>query len=544
MKKLFSFILAAALICAAMLSSCSSSYTDPTEGRKAVASTDKYRNYYEIFVGSFNDSDNDGTGDLRGIIDKLDYLNDGDPNSGDDLGIDGIWLTPIMPSPSYHKYDVEDYFNIDPTFGSLKDFDELIKKAHKRGINVIIDLVLNHSSNTHPLFQSAFDSALDGKLNSDADYYEIEKHDTDPGQGYTKIGNGYYYESNFSTHMPEWNLNSEKTRDYFKKIAEFWLKKHNVDGFRLDATRYYSNSHTDGVKFLKWFYGEAQKIKPDVYMVGENWSAKSEICDMYESGIDSFFAFPYSDSGGTVATAIKMNGAPKLSGSVESYESDTKAVNSKAINAYFFSNHDQKRSANYVKLKGRAGVKMAAALYMLFPGNSFIYYGEEIGQSQDATLNNDEYKREPMIWDDEKLPEITVNGIASADADHASYGGVKQQQSEPDSVLSFYKRVIRIKNQNPAIARGDYKALDLDNTELIANTVEYKGKKLAVIHNLSDSEEITVENELLSDSELVGDLVASNGEKADDDSVRSANVSLTGSKLILPPFSTAVVELK
>lgn len=120
--------------------------TDPIEGVKATASTDKYRNYYEIFVNSFCDSNGDETGDLQGIISQLDYLNDGDPNSGDDLGVDAIWLTPIMPSKSYHKYDVEDYYNIDPDFGTLDDFDKLIEECHKRGINVILDLVLNHAS--------------------------------------------------------------------------------------------------------------------------------------------------------------------------------------------------------------------------------------------------------------------------------------------------------------------------------------------------------------------------------------------------------------
>ena len=160
MKKILSILLAGAMLAGCVLTGCSDSSSsksdssdgntakvaDPIEGVKATASTDKYRNYYEIFVNSFCDSNGDETGDLQGIISQLDYLNDGDPNSGDDLGVDAIWLTPIMPSKSYHKYDVEDYYNIDPDFGTLDDFDKLIEECHKRGINVILDLVLNHAS--------------------------------------------------------------------------------------------------------------------------------------------------------------------------------------------------------------------------------------------------------------------------------------------------------------------------------------------------------------------------------------------------------------
>ena len=166
MKKILSILLAGAMLAGCVLTGCSDSSSsksdssdgntakvaDPIEGVKATASTDKYRNYYEIFVNSFCDSNGDETGDLQGIISQLDYLNDGDPNSGDDLGVDAIWLTPIMPSKSYHKYDVEDYYNIDPDFGTLDDFDKLIEECHKRGINVILDLVLNHASSKNPLF--------------------------------------------------------------------------------------------------------------------------------------------------------------------------------------------------------------------------------------------------------------------------------------------------------------------------------------------------------------------------------------------------------
>ena len=189
MKKILTILLAGAMLAGCVLTGCSDSSSsksdssdgntakvaDPIEGVKATASTDKYRNYYEIFVNSFCDSNGDETGDLQGIISQLDYLNDGDPNSGDDLGVDAIWLTPIMPSKSYHKYDVEDYYNIDPDFGTLDDFDKLIEECHKRGINVILDLVLNHASSKNPLFTKAVEEVADNKLDGNAEYFEIHK---------------------------------------------------------------------------------------------------------------------------------------------------------------------------------------------------------------------------------------------------------------------------------------------------------------------------------------------------------------------------------
>lgn len=233
MKKIIClFLVPIFVVCCVIFSGCTQPYTDPTENIKTVKSDDKYRNYYEIFVGSFCDSNNDGIGDIQGIISKLDYLNDGNPDTDDDLGVDGIWLTPIMPSQSYHKYDVEDYYNIDRDFGTLKDFDNLVSECHKRGINVVIDMVLNHCSKFMPLFEDACSQVLEGNLNEDAKYFEIRHYDIDPGDSYTSIGNGYYYESNFSPYMPEWNLNADCTRKYFTDVAEFWLKDHKVDGFR------------------------------------------------------------------------------------------------------------------------------------------------------------------------------------------------------------------------------------------------------------------------------------------------------------------------
>ncbi len=540
MKKSVSFLLILAILLTSALCGCQNEYKDPTASIKTTKSSDKYRNYYEIFVNSFADSNDDGIGDLNGITQKLDYLNDGNPETDSDLGVDGIWLTPIMPSPSYHKYDVENYFSIDDRFGTLDDFDKLVKECHKRGIKLVIDMVLNHSSNTHPFFESACkDILLKKKLNSDAKYYEIAKYKDNPGDNYTEIGNGYYYESNFSPHMPEWNLSQKKTRDYFEEIASFWLKEHDVDGFRLDATKYYSNKHTDGAEFLKWFYSMAQKIKSDVYMVGENWTGNAEIQEMYKTGIDSFFSFGFADASGGFVNAVRMQNQQNLIKSLQKFERKTHDNNKNAINCYFLSNHDQKRSANFNKSVGLSGTKMAAALYMLAPGNSFIYYGEEIGMTQDATKDADEYKRAPMIWDSENLPQISVNEKDVTAESEAPYGGVEQQKDDENSLFGFYKRVIKIKNQNPEISRGTITdEIALGDQNLCGYYVEYKGKRLAIIHNLSKDKEKTVKKDL--PKTLRADLVASNGADENGNTVIS-HPSYDGSELKLPPLSTVVL---
>ncbi|HHX12636.1 MAG TPA: alpha-amylase, partial [Clostridiales bacterium] len=192
---------------------------------------DNYRNYYEIFVYSFNDSDGDGIGDIQGLISKLDYINDGDPTTDTDLGFDGIWLMPIMPSTTYHKYDVTDYYSIDPQYGSLDDFKELIEECHKRGINLIIDLVFNHTSAKHPWFKEAV-SYLEGleegqepnpKEGPYVEYYNFDK-DKKGAAGYHKTGRSdCYYEGIFWDQMPDLALDNENVRGEIEKIAKYWL---------------------------------------------------------------------------------------------------------------------------------------------------------------------------------------------------------------------------------------------------------------------------------------------------------------------------------
>lgn len=565
MKKIVCLLLAVTILCSCVLCGCSSGYkgtdenvkimarsdyNDPVKSVKATASEDKYRNYYEIFVNSFCDSNGDEIGDLNGITSKLDYLNDGDPNSGNDLGIDGIWLTPIMPSKSYHKYDVENYYDIDPDFGTLDDFKKLVKECHKRGIKLIIDLVLNHISSQNPLYEQAVDEVSKGKMDGAAEYFEI--HNTsyfDADTPVNLLSNGYACEANFSPDMPEWNLNSDKTREEFTKIAKFWLDM-GVDGFRLDALRYYNNKDTDGVAFLKWFYKTCQGIKPDVYMVGEDWEGDTNIQEFYESGIDSLFAFKYAQTSGLMTNQILTQNGSVLPTKIMNYDKKMAKSNENAINAMFLSNHDQVRIANTLEPKGLDYEKFAAAVYMLYPGNSYTYYGEEIGSTAPLTTSDSAY-RMGMVFDSSKLPDIYVNGQGYVE-DAPKYGGVEQQLKDNNSLLNFYRRVITIKNQNPEIARGKITGVEkFDDKQIGAYYVEYKGSKLMIVQNFSadSTKQIEITDKMMKNPEIRADLVASSPIDKDgkftstsDENALYLYITLKDGKLTLPAHSVAILK--
>lgn len=529
-------------------------YKDPVAAREIAEIDDKYRNYYHIWVCAFADSNGDETGDLQGIIDNLDYINDGNPETDTDLGMTGIWLSPIMPSDSYHKYDVDDYMDIDPEFGDLATFDKLIEECDKRGIDVILDLVLNHCGTGHEYYQNALKEVADGNLDGYAKYYRFKASGfTSPGEGWRQVigASGVWYEGQFSTEMPEWNLAYEGTRDYFEEVAKFWLER-GVAGFRLDAVKYMTDETTDGAEFLGWFYETAQKYNPDVYMVGENWQSNSYLYDIYESGIDSQFAFSFASSTGHFTISANSGDGDSLASQLEKFDKSSREVNPNVIHAMFLSNHDQVRSGSYFS-KGLNVMKNAAALYILTPGNSFTYYGEEIGMKTPGNYHqNDAYYRSPMIWDSDVEPDIWCTADAFCDLD---FGGVKQQNEDENSLLNFYKRAIKIKSQNPEIARG--KIVETYEVEgdigICAFKLDYDGSQVIVVHNVNGSKasELEITDEMLKNAEIVGDLyagadeqktVAVRGETLPAQEELPEFAYIANGKLTLPPRSSVVIK--
>lgn len=547
-KRLLALALCAAMLVSAVLTGCQNGNSDGTStgnipedgGFKTVdykASDDKYRNYYEIFVYSFCDSDGDGIGDFKGLTSKLDYLNDGDPNTTDDLGIDGIWLMPIMKSGTYHKYDVRDYYSIDPAYGTMDDFKTFLDEAHKRGINVIIDLVINHTSNVHEWFKKAKEELKQGKTDGYVQYYHFKQADSKPvstdGTYFYSGVKGWYYESAFNTkEMPDLNWDNEKVRDEIKKICDYWLKEIKIDGFRLDAAYHYDTNYKKSIEDVKWLNDYCKSIKDDAYLIAEVWKDGGTISEFYSSGLDSFFNFDMEGSSGRVVTAINTENCQDYFDYVKTWQDTISEKNKNAISAPFISNHDTARSAGFLT-RNTQREKNAAMAYLMIPGNPFIYYGEEIAMTGS---NNDPEKRTGMVWSltDTKGYVSKVPGSSNTEKPAE---GVDEAQKNENSLLNFYKKLIRLKLQNPEIARGSFTpvVLDENNVKVGAYISEYNGSKVMVVMNLSeDTQTVTASKDKMAYSGVRGYAIS--------DTTNTEKVALDGDKLTIPANSVVVLK--
>ena len=451
---------------------------------------DNYRNYYEIFVYSFYDTDGDGIGDINGVTEKLDYIKN--------MGFNGIWLMPIMPSTTYHKYDVVDYCNIDKQYGTLEDFKNLLKEAHARDIRVTIDFVMNHSSSQNPWFLDAcsYLKTLGENEEPDAsvcpyvDYYHFSRQGKD---GYkTVTGTNWYYEAWFDYIMPDLNWESDALKEEFKKIADFWIDL-GVDGFRMDAAMHFEENEVDfNTEILNWFYTYCLSKNPDFYMVSEVWSDKSTIANYYASLTPSMFNFSVCGAEGPIIKAARSGkSASKFVDAMIDYQNTYSAKNPDFIDAPFLSNHDQVRVAN--SMPGNTNsLKMAAGLLLTMNGSPFVYYGEEIGMR--STGQKDENKRLPMVWSKTDLSGMT-NGPSNSDKEFESVkSGVDEQEKDPNSLLNFYKRALRIRNENPELARGTIEKINsLCSGSQAAITKNYEGSVVGIVYNTSLEEAISVD---------------------------------------------------
>ena len=394
-RKNFVLLLVLALITGS-LGACGSK--DDWRSREVTVIDDNYRTWYEIFVYSFCDSDGDQVGDLQGVISKLDYIAD--------MGFNGIWLMPIMPAASYHKYDVKDYLEIDPEYGTMEDFEELAAECDKRGIKLIIDLVLNHTSSEHFWFTEACDyleslGADEEPSAEDCPYYEyynFVKGNPNSDVWYQVGSSDYYYEGMFWSGMPDVNFESQGLRREFEAVMDFWLEK-GAGGFRLDAVKeFYSGATSKNVEVLTWVNDYVKASDPDAYMVGEAWEGLGTYAQYYASGIDSFFDFEFAGPTGVVTKTLTFSGetnsAQAYAKALSRVQNAIREYREDAIDAPFFVNHDMARAAGYMQYDERK-VKMAAPLNILMSGSAFVYYGEEIGMTGSG---KDENKRAPMYW--------------------------------------------------------------------------------------------------------------------------------------------------
>jgi len=451
----------------------------PTATPDPYAGTDGFRwwndtVFYEIFVRSFYDSDGDGIGDFNGITEKLDYL--------EGLGIRGIWLMPINPSPSYHGYDVTDYYAVNPDYGTMEDFKRLLEEAHKRDIKIIIDFVMNHSSTKHPWFQQA--------LTPGSPYHDwYVWNETDPGtlgpwgaKAWYRASNGLYYYAIFWDQMPDLNYENPAVREEFKKISSFWLEQVGIDGFRLDAVRYVvegdqlADSKANHAFLEEWgqYY---RSLNPQAFSVGEAWTDNGNVKKYTDTNreLDSAFNFDLSQA------MFKLN---------EGNTTSLRFVLQTTIrdfpdqdNANFITNHDMPRVMNQLGTDKEQRAKLAAGILLTAPGIPFIYYGEEIGMSG---TKPDELIRTPMQWDASTGAGFTSGKPWQAvNADYTTVN-VASQTGASDSLLEHYRTLIQLREAHSALRVGKTSVAESNSNKILAYLRTSSDETLLVLINIDD----------------------------------------------------------
>ena len=572
-------------------------HTDYSNALGVSSTADSFKELgvgYQVFVASFRDSDGDGIGDIQGVIDSLDYLKE--------LGAEVLWLTPIQKSDSYHGYDISDYYAVDKRFGTIEDYRELLYKAHEKGMKVLMDLVLNHTSKGNVWFTNS----QWGKEDKDIkwrDVYswkfetdKIEKYNSTTGQydtitvkqdaesknpsWYRDGESHYYYYGKFGSGMPEINYLNETTRELVINMAKYWLS-FGLDGFRLDAVKHifmrdecyqngdyiiqdvgsketfddergeyvtkdydYSSNLTKNIMWWKEFAHGVKADYPDCFLVGENFDGWGTRTAPYYQALDSQFsfsmyyhvpAFLYAD-GGNPEYQYGKNFANKQAG--ETFYPFATSNNVKLgndpdspyipggnrpdfIDGAFTSNHDVMRAINQVNGSGNIDktvalnkvtgdgdqvnkAKIHAALTILNPGISWIYYGDELGMSSNTDTHIDTYGsencediwyRQPFLWHEEENKQSVRPNYKSGqykfelDSYNKTLPDVEAQKADPNSMYNWYKNLIEIKKMYPKGAQLQYHEWSSKNI-VILKVSDTKGEaKLAIYINVGTSED-------------------------------------------------------
>ncbi len=456
---------------------------EPTEVLPAAEQWWNDTVFYEVFVRSFYDSDGDGVGDITGLIEKLDYLNDGDPSTDDDLGITGIWLMPITESPSYHGYDVVDYYAVDQEYGTIEDFQLLIDQAHQRGIHVIVDLVLNHTSDQNTWFIEAKE-----KESPYRDWYiwEVEKPSYRGPWGqdvWHKMGDEYYY-GMFWKGMPDLNLQNPEVTEELFNITRFWLEEMQVDGFRLDAIKHLvengqaQENTNETHAWLEGFYTFYKEVDPNAFTVGEAWTVTNQVLNYTGDEVDIAFAFDLAEA--IIKTAQGPLAIPVI-------KEMTEVVESFPAGQYgiFLANHDQNRVMS--QLRGDViQAKIASTILLTSPGVPFLYYGEELGMSG---VKPDEDIRRPMQWNGANISAGMSTGKPwRLPANDYKEKNLANEVDDPESLFNHYRRLINMRNEHQALRTGEWTLIDTGSPRLYAYMRHSEEEVFIILVNVHPSD--------------------------------------------------------
>lgn len=431
---------------------------------------------YQIFVRSFCDSNNDGIGDIKGIISKLDYLKD--------LGINGLWLTPFNPSPSYHKYDVVNYMNVDPEYGTIDDVKLLTSEARKRGMHVLMDLVVNHSSVTN----SWFLESKKGADNKYRNYYEWSDVQKTKGQknwwpldedrnDTTKTARYYGF---FGSNMPDMNYDNPEVRKEIKQIGQFWVKEVGIDGFRLDAAQhiYDEDEHDKSRQWWQEFRVEMEKSNKNFFMLGEVWNVDSIVAPYLKKGLHSVFNF---DLAIAIIKSLQNEKNDSIIAKHLRIMDLYKEMDANYVDATFLTNHDQNRIASELS-SNTAKTKLAAAILLTLPGTPHIYYGEELGMKG---VKPDEAIREPFLWDVAAKDSKRTKWIAPKHNSDEQTVPYALQSIDANSIFNYYKQLIHLRNGNALLQSGALEPISNKDLGILAYSRKLNGKTIIVVHNLT-----------------------------------------------------------
>lgn len=536
---------------------------------------------YQIYPKSFADSDGDGVGDLRGIIGKLDYLKE--------LGVSYLWLTPVFPSPQKDNgYDVADYCAVDPRFGTMEDMEELIGESRQRGLGIMLDMVFNHTSTSHPWFRRALAGEKEYQ-----DYYMFKDGPPDqpPTNWQSKFGGSAWeyvpslkkwYLHLFDVTQADLNWDNPRVRQELKKVILFWKDK-GVQGFRFDVVNLISkpeNFENDLEGDGRRFYSDGPHVHEylkeltrdtgidDMVTVGEMSSTGLEDCIRYsnpeEKELSMCFNFhhlkvDYKD-GDKWALAEPDRG--KLKQLFEDWQ--TKMEEGNGWNALFWCNHDQPRIVSRFGCEGacwKESAKMLAAAIHLMRGTPYIYQGEEIGMTNPHFHSISQYRdveslnyyqillergltgeealavlaarsrdngRTPMQWSKEKHGGFTQGEPWIEAGDNYEQINVKDQTTDPDSIYSFYRELIRMRKEMAVISRGSIRFLEQGNQEVLAYRRQYEGQELVVLCHLTGGEtSIEQEGQWKGYEKILGNY---------------RGIEERGGTMVLRPFETVVLS--
>lgn len=499
---------------------------------------DGNKNWYQIYVKSFFDTDGDGVGDLGGVIQKLSYIKD--------LGYDGIILMPVCPADEYHGKDVLDFCAIDPSVGNEQGFDSLMAAAHDIGITVLVDLGLNTTSASHPYFTGFYnyiknqgydDTIVDGEEYKD--FYMLAPAGT---TGHETIeGTGYAYKTWYS--RPKLNLDSEGLRTEIVNIMKYWLEERGVDGFRLTEMECYYFDDAKNIDFVSWLNTEAKKIAPEAYILGELSVIDGEVAaSYYESGIDSIQIFTSADATGSLAGCLKIHSGTALGELMAELQ---KTYGDNITTTYIASNSTSNRPASY--LSGIQNIKMLAGIQLIMNGSISTLYGDEIGMISRDGASSDSAKLSGFKWTDSNYNTGYCSNSPTPNANASYiYAAADKQSEDENSILNFYRNMLYVRSCLPSIARGKVENVELEgNGSVCVVTKTYGDEKITVVINLAaptdlsdvstGAREVTLDKKTLGYEGIIASLCAY-------DITLESSYDETTELLVMPPYSIVILK--